>query len=192
MRDLIKQINELEKSAKQNEKDAKYYRERYEELRDALKIRLNEYDKTTSELFDLMLERRGSKHGKRSKTDSKEFHEIADEFYRKMIVDNKEVRTEDIIKELEKRDMFSGNSGSTKIRILIRKKEGIKERKEKLNIILFCDREDDEIKQKKLDFAKEIGTIVETKKPTDEGEIDFVDLGGGTRIEKNKKYRVMR
>jgi len=190
MKDIFKEIKEIQKASEMNEKEAKFYKDRFIALRDGLKNKLKEYDKITNELFELMSEKRGAINKKRS--DGKEYIEIADELYTKMILENKKIETVDIATELDNREMCSLAGVCSKVRQLIREKPGVKQEKQGLSIFLYCEQEDDDVKKRRIELAKQMGNIVEKTVKEEVGEIDFIDLGDETKIEKHKKYKAMR
>ena len=191
MRDIFKEIKELEKNSEKNEKDAKYNKDRYETLRDEVKVKLEIIDTAVSELFDLMSMKKGNVTGRKRRNSSSDCLPVAESLYKKMLIDEKEVGTVEMERELEKHDLHTGNSNTLKVRNFIREMDCVSERRDGMNIILFCDKDAEDIKQKRLEFAKQIGPLSEKLNKEKLGDIDFVSLDEDTKIKKNTKFSRM-
>jgi len=189
MNDLFKQLRDLEKSSAENEKNAKFYKDKYEELRDVLKTKLGVFDNGLTELYSVMSERRGKgKTGRPSKGDNNAYAKVAEDFYRDMVVNDKEIDTDTMLTELGTRGLYAGNSSTYKIREALRIMDGVKTKKDGRSVILYCDKDSEETKQKRIELAKQIGTITEKNEKEKTGDIAVIEMGE-IKIDRNKKFK---
>lgn len=130
------------KNAEQNEKDSRYYKERYEELRKEVKIALNNL---LSILGDKVIKEKSA-----TKTPSK-INEISETLYKEMTQEKVlEANPQLLRKRLIENDISDNEMNLFYLRTALRNKKGINYRKEGNTMIFFYVKESED----KINFIK--------------------------------------